>query len=426
MKLVTRYRGGALLSTVIVAFILLLFCSMLLLLLYNFKKLEVNDCIQTRLKDNIASGIQMSLAQRDYSQPDRWCTDISLWVTSDDDSVAVKKQFWGTLQLAQVQVAVRGRRTSSFFLYGAAEHPFSDGCLFLADHKRTLSLVGRTILRGKVYLPEAGVKAGYINQKGFDGSQLIAGETDTSMAELPLLTNAFTGYCNQMLACVTDSMALANGLYASDNGEDSIENSFGNSVKYLGGDDELRLDNLCVKGKVVITSAKSIEVAANCRLENVILVAPYVKFETGFSGNVHVFATDSIVAANRCTFSYPSSFVVRAPAHTVLPSAVRMYEHVDFNGSIFCLNTEKNTMLPHVYLERNCIVRGLAYVNGYLHHDGWIEGNVFADYFLLNKGAFIYDDMLEDAAIVYGKAALYNLLSPLSKAGKNKVVKWLY
>ena len=150
--LVITLAGGIVVSSIMLRFYLSLKESDLLLNQWIIEK-DLNSVLNYGMHQEIFSS--------------RW-EDVHFSTTLN--SIArFQNDHWGIYGLTKVQV----ERNKSVFKRAAIwgrKSEQSDYSLYLADLKQHFSVCGKTVLDGLCYLPEAGVRHGYIEGKSFTGS----------------------------------------------------------------------------------------------------------------------------------------------------------------------------------------------------------------------------------------------------------------
>ena len=172
-----------------------------------------------------------------------------------------------------------------------------------------------------LYIPDKGVKSAYSGVVHFFGDVYVPGAYLNSaivVKEPGKLTN--DGLMNKseyMLPKPLDAVIDgASGITVVHKElvevlkEGSVTNSFRSEpveINVQGG-----LSGISIRGNVIITSADSLVVSSTAHLEDVIIIAPKVSFEAGFSGSVQVFANKSITVGSGARLEYPSVLYINS------------------------------------------------------------------------------------------------------------------
>ena len=415
----TRIRAGALLATLIVSLVAMCLCASILLLVYYFRMLHSNDSMEDRLDAELFSGISYILGTGSYQNAVKESyLDIG---DSTQDTIHISQAGWGCFMYAMVEAKAPRKVLQKAILYGASFQPQEEACLYLTDHNEPLALVGNTRIGGDAYLPRAGIRQGYLEQRGYAGSQLVWGSIDTSTKSLPSLDNDFITFCSSVGQRCRDT---ASGFTPIP--DEGVRTSFLDSLQIFRQKGDIRLGNMAISGKAMIISDSILEVSSSAQLENVILMAPVIIFHSGFKGNLQDFASDSIVVEQGCHLTYPSALVIAPGRDSLTMSNLTLYEGVTVDGVVMALSDQRHAYMPRVRISEGAAVNGWVYCNGYCYLQGQVTGTVFTDYFLYSKGPSVFDNMLVDATMEKAdRSYMPGLFSPLGSANKNVILIWL-
>lgn len=412
-----RVSATSLLITVILALVIGLTCGLLILLAYNNLRLRTdlraeeklsrnwNSCLSLVLKDDPATGEIRHKA-------------LDLFGTGND-SVYITEETWGVYQVASIEVRDGNRSKVKSFFFGSLLPSGLDGCLYLAEHQRSLSIVGSTTLTGKAYLPKGGIKPGYIDQRGYDHTELVNGSIEKSGDSLPLLNTGLIQYFAQLPASDTSRRV---GMAVPGN----LESSFRDSLQTIWGHGAVVLSGNNLNGHILIVSDSLIDVNADARLENVLLSAPVIRFRSGFSGRVQAYVSDSVVTEDNCRFFYPSALVLaKRSGDTQQPRLVIGGNNILEGLALsWCQGSDKNKTFVEV--GAGTTIQGILYVNGYLSLKGSVSGPTLTDYFIYKGPAVIYENYLVDASLDRSSlAGWYAGPVIFNSKRNNRILQWV-
>ncbi|MEX2595341.1 MAG: hypothetical protein WEC59_00315 [Salibacteraceae bacterium] len=336
-------------------------------------------------------------------------------LASSTDSIFVLRQHWGMFELCGVNVRNSIDSLKTIMLIGMSNKS-ERLALVLADQNRPLSLCGNALIRGNCLIPKSGVKRGYIEGVTYSGQTLIHGEKGASSRKLPqvkeLLDSNFVNSQNQDFG---------------DTLKDVFErsNSFWNNQKVINVTIQL-LEKADWSGKIVIYAEHPIVIDSSVKARDVIFQAPEVRIKSGFSGNIQVFASDSIILEEGAVLKYPSLLHLKKKS----PSGggyIRLHSYSTVNGLVilddpFTFN-RSNTVLS---VEDEAKVTGLIYSNNSLELKGHVEGTVYASKLILKTASSVYENHLLDATIdVISLHQDYVFPVAITNVGQREVVKWL-
>jgi hypothetical protein len=409
--------ANALTITVVIAIALgLLTASLVLSAYYLRRNVQVME-IESQLQANLESATNYILGDT-VLYPDGREATMNIFA-SEKDSVIVHNKLWGLFGTAFVKAYSGSFSKEKCFFYGSPLPAFMNSCIYLADHRRSLSVVGNTRLTGDAYLSKSGIKASFINQRGYRYANLINGVIRESQENLPLMQSIALQYLTHLLD--TTSILSTGSLEPS-----RLVQSFSQPVLTIKETVPIFLSNKKIKGHILIQSDSAIEVSANNDLENVILAAPLIRFQEGFSGTVQAFATDSLVVSKNCRFSYPSSLVLIKSKSDKKQPLLQIGEGSAVTGLIFSICDNKDTYKTFVDIKPNSRIRGVIYVNGYLSLQSDVEGTVSTDYFIYRSSSTIYENHLVDVEINRNRLPAYFGGTPFFDVGGNrKIIQWV-
>lgn len=409
--------------TIVIALILAILCSSLILAGYYNKYNIINAAVNRKLVRNEESVINLLLSDTTIH-----CNSTEEKMDlfgQDEDSVIVRRGTWGLFQFASVfSFQTRFKREKSFF-YGTAVPGFMDACLYLADHQKPVSLIGNTKLKGNAYLSKAGIKPGYIDQRGFNFSSLIEGKIKNSYSDLPAINqNMFA--CLLPLLSQAKSTSESKGDINVDEG-DSIIQHFRDTALYIFRPEKIILRDISLKGQIIISSTDLIEVSASANLEDVILVAPRIRFHSQFEGTVQAIASDSLILEAGCVLNYPSSLVLIKQTTREIQNVLKIAENCTIRGTVVVYTDQKDIFKSYVETGDNTKIEGIMYTSGYLFLRGEVDGIVLTDYFIYKSPSTIYENHLVDVELNRNKLSPYFAGATIfDNTSPKKVIKWLH
>lgn len=397
--LLHKIKASSLVSTLILSLVLLITASLLLLSVYYFRYFKIKEAADSRLNDNISSGIEFILSDTlIMSQP--FIDSFELF-KGQPDSLFYTQELWGCIPLAGIKVTYKGKSKSTAMFYGSSNYQYSDACLYLTDHDRPLSVTGDTYIQGKAYLPKSGLRSGFFGQQGFSRKQLIDGEIASSQKKLPALNPAYLENVKFLESLINDTIRKFEHLPS-----DSLIHSFILSARYIKLNKLGLIGNSSITGKFILVSDSVIDVSPGAEISDIILLAPYIRFRQGFHGAIQAFALDSITVEDECHLYYPSALTAIGRNSISGSTGGVMYikENTIVEGMVFGLATEQSSNIkPVIKIAKNAIVKGLLYNTGYTYLNGKVEGAVFTDFFFEQRGPMSIENILVDAAILQSK-----------------------
>ncbi|HEX2899491.1 MAG TPA: hypothetical protein VHS96_07205, partial [Bacteroidia bacterium] len=276
-----------------------------MIILSGYTKIQ-NDSIyfQELAQDNLESGKNLVL----YGDAEPFGQFSNNLYASPIDSYHVKSEVWGMYGLMHVTGVHGPAHARQSFLFGARPEGLFTTSLFLEDRNRPLIIAGATILQGKLLLPEAGLKSGFIGRQGFTGPKLhdgpIANSTDTPFdLHYPDLTQITT---------ILDQLRNGNVQPTTNNAPQATNNSplaWNAPPTVLADASEIILDQTTHTGKIILIAPK-VTLRKEAHISDIIIVANAVHIDSGFNGRLQIFANDSIIVEPNCRLNYPSALVL--------------------------------------------------------------------------------------------------------------------
>lgn len=407
-----KLKAGALLYVIGLALVIGLLTGAMLIWVYgeglSFKRLIGQD----RLIRNAQSGLVLLLADMDSGNKQK--EEIDLF-GDQQDYVELTSIPWGMFQVAR-SVARSGHSTFTLCAITGVDYSDDLPALYLTDRGRPLSLAGKASIEGNIFASNAGLKRIYIDNRGSGGTNLLDGERFDSEKHLPDFRE---GIGQNNLVAVADSLLnIEYPLFA-----DTVFGDIDKGLTTLVPSGPLEIGSAAfISGFIAINSNYNVTVQNGAKLDNILIKAPSVVFQSGFEGSVQVEATDSIVLEERVRLHYPSSLVISAEYSK---GYIRLWSNSSVSGGVATLAGEGDS--PQLYIHRNAVVSGLVYSRGKVTLLGQVVGSVFCEAFFLKTPSSVYENTVWDGQINVGDLDQHFVFPPvLHKTGKMKVVKWVH
>ena len=415
-----KLSSNSLVITVFISLILGVICSMLVLLLYT--KLQSQSIFSTKIKlqRNLKSAINIVLA--DTVVPVLEQTNTLDLFDKGEDSAIIKTENWGLFSIASITVKANKKSKTKTFFYGQTMNQELSSSLYLTEHQTSLSISGHAKLAGDAFLPKGGLKPVFIDQRGFLYNELIKGEIKTSYDNLPEIK---TGICQNLNGLLKKNIITSNGNVNRDI-PDSINQSFCDSVLIIYQKSNLTLSNCKLRGHVMILSDSAIIVHNDCFLENVILAAPSIQFDEGFTGTVQAISSDSIIAKKNCHFNYPSCLILLKNTITELQPKIIIGDYCGLSGVILTVSKTKDISKTYTEIGLNSVIKGFVYSSGYLSVKGRVYGTILTDYFIYKSSPSVYINYLVDAELNRNALSRFFIAPHIFRnCCENKIAQWV-
>jgi len=407
-----RLKAHTLFITVVISFIIGILCSVLLLTTYLHQSQTQYNLVEEALIHNCRSGIHYALAHSSVGKEE----EIIDLFAKGKDSVRIKRDYWGVYELISVTAFQNNQSRTQTILSGYPPKGDYASALYLSDHRRPLSLTGNTLIKGKAFLPEAGVKRAYIQGQGFTGVQLVQGSIQQSKEQLPTLNTAQQDYLTQLVSIASNQ---------ENEIEDTIHSFHLPTIAWQV--QSKALAGVVLKGNIILRSEQALSIPSSCTLEQVIVIAPKITIQSGFKGQLQCFAKDTLIVEPNVTLSYPSSLLVSSTAlrsYIVLSSNSTLYGHI---GMIH--TTQEKEAKAFLHIEQGATVYGAVYADAFVTLQGKIYGHASVNKFFLKTRTSIYENYLLNGIIDYSKLPKTHVNGSIfNNAEKNnqQVVQWVF
>ncbi len=382
----------ALIYAILISLIIAIISGALVSLSYSQRILQWQAIEQERLYQNAHSAIQLAMS---LEQP-LAKTSISLFEGANDQ-IYLTKQYWGLFDLVIAESYIKDRTyldsTSKVALLGAPLAKKWQNTLYLADQNYPLVLAGNTKIQGTAYLPDEGVKGGYIAGQPYRGKKKIYGTQKKSERQLPTIQAT-------KLASLRNAFELAGNTFV----QDSLVQSFRKAPLIIRRK-IISLDNQVLKGNVILIADSLIQFGNNCQVENILAFAPVIEFETGFKGSLQAFARQLLWVGESCQFYYPSVLGILQKSNfkredNIGDLGIQIGSNTTIQGLILAQKTSTD-YVPKIKIAPNALIHGQIYCNADLDIRGQVEGNsIVWRSFVKNRSGY-YQNYIMDAQLNY-------------------------
>ncbi len=419
-----KLEGYALFFAIFIFVLIIILSSTLILSAYYNNHFFNRIVFIDRLSTNASSAINILLVHPEtvgYSESKY----LSLY-GEYGDSVKLEKEQWGVFDLFTVTAFNKELQVKRSVMAGDYKYDPENIALFVPDQGKPLSVTGNVNIKGNCLLPESGLKQAHIEGKTFTGNR-IAGEIKKSNRSLPEL--------NERIARLEVRYFLDKYLNESHKvilfeklQKDTLVASFLDSIVVLYSPQTIHLNRLFLRGKIIVLSEQKIQISNYTDLSDIICVAPFISVEKNFTGKLQLFAGDSIHIGDNCRLKYPSVVGITVPSLGTQPMKISIGEKTILNGLTFLyLKTSGSNKQPLLQLEKESIVKGQVYSNGYTEIKGNIYGALYTSRFFLSTPSAIYENTLMDADIDMFKLSRYYVGADLiNEKTVGNLIKWVY
>jgi hypothetical protein len=411
-----KVKASALYFVLIISLLLFIFLSLFIVYAKLQKHLVKQYEIQHRLYDNVYHAQMLyanDTAIRNAIQ-DSLCIDL---YDEQKDSICLYEKQWGFWKLLNIKARYGRFKLERTFFYANAfnVNDTMHAALYLRDKQNMLVLAGSSILKGDCYLPLAGLKPGILEGKPYDKKEMLFGRELKSTANLPSIDSIILSKVVKLLDTAylkSHCSLLGNTIKGNDFYNRSFRLSTG--LLFLKGKQNLNSDT--ISGNIIIYSDGEINIDKSSRLTDVIVIAPIIRLKKGFKGSLQVFSTDSLIVEEGVNLDYPS--VLFNFQNEELDGKLLIKQGAEVNGAIIAMDKSHEDKNAEVEIQKNVMIRGMVWVEGYLQFNASIIGHVFTHKFIWYTTASTYENHLLDASIdatSLQKQYLYPTLFPSTK-----------
>lgn len=410
-----RLSGGVLIYVLI---LLTLISSMLLVAIWAAglgKQAQYRVYHQSLANDNLESGLTY------YSHKIRGGDWEGQLYEEEADSIKIREEYWGLYSLLLAEATHERAKDSIAAFAGCDMNPRRKEALYLANLGQPLMISGNTQLSGGLRLPAQGIQSARINGTGFQGSALYAGETYRSGKNLPRLRFLQLEAISSMLGLTLSSGASG----ASETLEGELKQSWFEPMRVEQSSGKMILGNSCsFEGKILLVSSEEIEISPGAKLENLILVAPVIRFQSGFTGTVQAFASAMIELDSMVELQYPSALMLLPQVE--VPS-LRIGKRSTLEGvcAMMPLKLEDTPELGSGYIAEEAEIWGMSHLEGTIDFRGIHHGSLAVKAFSFDGTSRMYRNTLVNARIDGQISEKYAV--PLWEGSTSpwRIMKWL-
>jgi len=412
-----KIEAASIQYVLVISVIIIIVLSAFISLLYLQKRIAQKS---TLFKETIHNTNQAFDYVAQSAIPYNTVTDFSFSEYSSE-STEVQRTHWGVFDLISATATLNNEQFQKTGIVGG--HTTQRTALYLQETNKPLILVGNTKIQGNVFLPKLGVRRGSIGGTSYYGSSLVYGNSKQSGTSLPGIQNI--DFLREFITYKPiedfEGFDLEDGLQR--------QRSFAESTQVHTSLDSIYLQNISLKGNIIITSEVSITVHPSAILEHVILIAPRIVVLPKTKGTFQALASQEIDIAEECDLDYPSALVVVEAENNHRKQnkeAIKIGKNSQLKG-VVVYETEKKPFDYNiqVFIEEGAIITGEVYCEKNLELKGTVKGAVFTGNFIARENGGVYVNHLYNGTIEAD--ALAGQFSGLFMNGINvSVAKWVH
>lgn len=350
-------------------------------------------------------------------------------LTNENQKVEVHLSNWGIFEKGIVKTTHRKKIFYKSAFLGTKIRSIERPSLYLQDNYKPLVVVGKTLLKGLVYIPSQGINPGYIAGESFFGNQLVEGVIKNSTKKLPELNAKY----KELGEIFENNTEISQENYLSPDNTIKIINSFLKPTKIMYQKGIIELDGTSITGNIIIKSDELVKIKMTAVLKDVIIIAPIVEIEDDVVGTFQVIANKKITVGKNCKLNYPSALVLIQEKESIanlnsnpLDYHIQVEKNTQILGTICYLKSIKeNDFKTQITLSEEAIVKGEIYCQGNLELKGKVVGSVYTEQFIVNAAGSIFINHLYNGQIVNDDFP-ESFSGLLFKDNLKSVAKWMY
>ncbi|MES2812051.1 MAG: hypothetical protein V4670_06235 [Bacteroidota bacterium] len=391
-------KAHSLLYAIYICLIVSIICGALLYFSNLYNQLNLHYNIQEEMYIHNQSVVNFALGNKITQE------EITKDEKSGIEGFYSTKQY-GLLTLLTANSVLRNDTITSTHFVGG--HTSDKTAIHLANFTKSLSYSGIVKLIGDNTLPSNYIETSYITNK--PNQLVVKGKTSISEILLPEINPEFSKIFDGISA---EKIALNE----IEKQKDSLYyNSFHNPTKEIYVNSVI--ENVIFKGNFILRNKDSIRIKKNTVLEDIILMAPKITFEEGFTGNVQAFATKGITLEEKVNLNYPS--VICVYNNSFEESLIEIKKESKITGAVVLFgNSLENIGKNSIEIDPNGLIFGDIYCTGKLDLKSNVFGSVYTNRFFLKTASSTYDNTISDIEINTTKRPSYFIAIPLFEAKK--------
>lgn len=379
---------------------------------HSFRK---HQTLKSNLSLTSENGIQYGLAEFDAIDP------IYQKFEYQKQSFQLKRLSWGFFDLLFSKQEQYGTKIERIGLLGFLKTDTTTA-LYLSNKNSALKLCGKTKINGNCYLPKKGVERGHLTGHFFEGKKLIYGNQSLAEKHLPSLNPVIEERISSLLNKEFEELSLE-----SLQQKEAQIFSFAENTRILKGR-RIAIQNLDLRGNLIIHAEDSIYLDGNSNLNNVILIAPKVFIDEGFEGSLQVISNKKIVIAKEAKLKYPSLIILKEQSSEDQIHRIEIQEGAIIAGGVLAFSKQPDFRKQvKIEVAKDAKIVGDLISYGQVELKGDLLGSLYANELSLNNGASNHLNYLLDASI--NPRGLPEDFSTISwfKDGSNKkmLISWL-
>ncbi|MBI9034080.1 MAG: hypothetical protein JEZ03_06395 [Bacteroidales bacterium] len=387
--MIKNYSASALIYTLIVLVIITVIISSLIMYFHYENLYYQRMVMQNRMQDNVISGFDLVGENPDivsYGQS----IEFNLY---DDplDVIHISREQWGLFDLVSIFASHQNDTVMKSALMGDFLARNDSLALYLPGKGYPLKICGDSRVEGFCYLPKSGIRGVSVEGRYYSNDTILHGISQISEQQLPQFTKELK--VQQFIDDVFSSSTSAEEYNVSDPNSSKLTNEYHQPIKILYSSESICIENVEMKGKILLVSDQSVLIRNTAKLNGIIVYAPQIEIESGFTGSLQVFCKHLISIQENVTLEYPSLLYCSNPNQDE-EYVINIGSQSLIAGAVIATASEKG-----VFMDTDSHVYGQVYSNGNFYHKGSVYGQVYCDLLYYQSLSSIYKNLMMDSEI---------------------------
>lgn len=389
-------KSAAMAYALVICVILGLFLGMLLLLQSNERLLQQKHQIAVELINTNASAVQFYLSSNQIQEND---TSIPVDILGNGMLSTAKLKYWGYYKVGIITSFFKNDTLTKALVIGE-KNTIPRPAVYLTDYDKPLNMVGKATIDGDAVIPRSGIRRGNIFNNEPRSDYMLRGERTTSSRRLPPLRDAI--YFEE----ATEVLPLESLVP-----DKKAERAFTTETLTLTYNKKI-VSNYHLKGNIILKSNDTLIIKKNNVFNDIMVQAPTVIVESGFSGTLQVFAENGIFLEQNVTLKYPSTLYISKDSGDL--TEINIGENSTVLGGIVLTGEQYRFSLQRLLtIAPNAKVVGDVYCYGKTQLEGAVIGSLYTDRFYLKTASAIYENYIYNGTINSRELPDYFIRIPL-------------
>ncbi|MCT1526450.1 hypothetical protein [Sphingobacterium hotanense] len=343
--------------------------------------------------------------------------------TTMRDSVRVKKQTWGMLDLITINASRQDDSLNRAFFAGNT--PIDSTALYIVDEERSVSISGETDIKGDAFIPKLGINPAFVDGEYYKGvKELVDGKKFESTSSLPTIERVHIEQVHQLL----DQIPPENDYRLKPSS--GLANSFYNEPWKLRVNETLKVTQDSVIGNIILVSDSTLTISSTCKWEHAILIAKTIKIEEGFKGKGQFFALDSLIVENNVQLAYPSVLGLVDTKENNINRKLSIGENCAIRGLIFLHRENIETQMDILEVGKNSTIEGEVISCGLFKYTDPLEirGSLYCYRMITQRPSSLYENYLINLKLKHTNQSPYFVKPHFWEIGDTRklaIIAWL-